>query len=432
MMWTLTIKLYPKEIQEVYLSNIFGCHRKVFNLALDKSIKEYKEKGNKSFTKLAAFTNFFHQELLKNDEYAYLREHNTKILKDALNNLSKAYTNFFNKKTGFPNFKKKTNEQSIGLYDEAFSKKVFYTKNKMFISKAFGYIDYRTSKENKALLEGYKDKIVRITITKSPAGTYEASVLIDLENFEKLNPESTNAVGFDLGINTFIFDSNGEEKENLKSYRKTENRRKRLQRGLSKKVKGSKNRDKARVKLAKFEEKIVNKKTNYLHSITKKMVHDNQIIVMEDLNVKGMMRNHNLAKSIQELSLGEFRRELTYKSEWNGKTLIFVDRYFPSSKKCSSCGHIKKGLKLSEREWVCPTCGVVHKRDFNSAVNMLVEGLRIYKEKIGCRAAEFTLADSPLMDDRAYLEGILKSNGWVKQEGNVWRFDMNFNGIQQI
>lgn len=415
----LKIKLYPNSSQKKFLAKSFGCARKIYNIFLDKAITDY-EKGE-NFTSLTKFTNHFHQVILKSDEYSYLQEHNTKILKDSIVNLSRAFKNFFekpNKDTGYPNFKTKYDEQTIGIYNEAFSKKVFYKKNFMFISKSFGNIKYKTSKEYKDILDQYKDDIIRITIKKTLSDEYYAMIVIDYKQDTKLD-QNDSSVGLDLGIKTFLTTSDGETFENLKIHKKYKKQIVRLQRRLDRKKfietgdtyynkkykkevkvkKRSNNREKDRVKLAKKQNKITQIKKNYIHKISKQLINENQVISIEDLNVKGMMKNHKLAESIQQLNFGEFRRLLTYKSEWYGRDLIVVDRFFPSSKLCSCCGFKKKDLSLSDREWKCDGCGTVHDRDINAAINIKTEGQRIYKEKIGSRYPEYTLVEIVNVDD---------------------------------
>ena len=431
MLKALNIKLYPNSQQKTYFGKIFGCSRKVYNLCLDKAITEY-ENGN-NFCNLIAFTDFFHKELLKSEDFIYLNEHNTKILKDSLKNLSTAYSNFFKKvqkDTGFPNFKKRSEEQSIGLYKEAFSKKVFYKENFMFISKNFGFIKYKTSSEYKELLEKYKDEIVRINIKKLKTGEYFAQILIDLKEIKEF-PKTDNIIGIDLGVKGFVITSEAEVFENLKLRKKYAKKVARLNRGLARKKlvetgevhynkkwkkdvkvkKPSKNHEKNRIKIAKLSKKITDVKKNYIHTVTNSLLRDNQTIVMEDLNVSGMMKNHKLAGAIQDVNLGEFKLTLKYKAEWYGKEIIEISRWFPSSKKCNCCGYIKKDLKLSDRQWTCPNCGESHDRDVNAAINIREEGIRI----IGCRTSELTLEEKTSMDDPA-RDGTLKSMSSMNQE----------------
>lgn len=185
--------------------------------------------------------------------------------------------------------------------------------------------------------------------------------------------------GLDLGIKDFITTSEGQSYENLKIKRSNERKLRKLNQNLSRKQKGSKNKNKSRIKLAKYHEKLNNIKENYLHLIVNQIINENQVIVMEDLNVKGMMKNKNLAKSIQELSLNRFKTIMSYKSEWYERDLVFVDRFFPSSKTCSCCGYINKDLTLNDRKWICNQCGSVLDRDLNAAINIKNEGLKINK-----------------------------------------------------
>jgi putative transposase len=210
-------------------------------------------------------------------------------------------------------------------------------------------------------------------------------------------------VGIDLGIKNFIITSNGNVFEN-QHFKKSEYKKiKKLQRQLSKKVKGSNNRNKARIKLAKVYKTITDCKSNYLHKISNILIDENQVICMEDLNVKGMLKNHKLADSISEMNFREFRRILQYKSLWYNRRLVFIDRYYPSSKRCNHCGYINKSLKLSDRQWTCPDCGSIIDRDYNAALNILEEGQRI----ISCNV-------NPIYMDK-HSEMNLKSSCRLKQ-----------------
>jgi putative transposase len=234
-------------------------------------------------------------------------------------------------------------------------------------------------------------------------------------------------IGIDLGIKDFVITSEGETFKNLKLIRNNKKKLKKLHKILSKKQKGSNNKNKARIKLVRYHEKLNNQKENYLHYVTNSLLNDNQVIVMEDLNVKGMMKNHKLAKSIQELSLNRFKEILKYKSEWSGRSVVEINRWFPSSKLCSSCGFKYDKLTLSEREWTCPTCGTHHNRDHNASINIKNEGLRILKigssleePSIGHCLPELKLVDNPTMDDRLCTAKVLKSSGWMKQENEFY------------
>jgi putative transposase len=216
--------------------------------------------------------------------------------------------------------------------------------------------------------------------------------LIEIPNkLKKILSTTNNSIGLDVGIKSFITDSNGKEYENIKTIRNNEIKLKKLQRSISNKKLGSNNRNKARIKLAKFYEKLNNKKQFYLHQVTNDIIKDNQLICIEDLNVKGMMKNHCLAKSIGELSLFAFKTILGYKCDWYGRDLIEIDRYFPSSKLCNCCGEKNENLTLSVREWKCVKCDTNHNRDHNAAINIKNEGTRLFN--IGLNSPEFTLGE---------------------------------------
>ena len=242
------------------------------------------------------------------------------------------------------------------------------------------------------------------------------SVLIDRDVNKEKFKKTDAAVGIDIGIKDFVVTSEGEVFDNMKANRRNSLKLAAMQRQISRKQPKSKNREKARVKFAKFNEKINNKKLYYLHSVVNSLLNENQVIAREDLNVKGMMKNHNLAKAIQELSIGEFFRILQYKAKWYEKTIVEIDRWFPSSKLCSCCGYKNKQLTLKDREWTCPVCGETHDRDCNAAINILAEGLRLYNEQqIGLSKPEFTLVEIAPVDDPIRNDS-LKSTQSSKQE----------------
>jgi putative transposase len=249
-------------------------------------------------------------------------------------------------------------------------------------------------------------------VIKDAANRYFLSFVVEVEPVQV--DAKNHSIGIDLGIKTLLTLSNGETIDNPRWIHSNEKKLKKLHKQLSKKQKGSNNRTKAKLKLAKAHEQIKNKKQDYLHNITTKIVSENQIIVLEDLNVSGMMKNHKLAKAIQELGLYEMRRQIEYKAQWYGREVIFVSRWFPSSKKCSCCGNINSELKLRDREYVCVGCGLVIDRDENAAINIENEGIRLYEENIGQRMPEYKLVEHPTMDDKD--ENPLKSSGVMKQE----------------
>ena len=227
-------------------------------------------------------------------------------------------------------------------------------------------------------LQKYNKNIRSATLSKTKSGNFFLSILIEMEDAELKRFEHTNKqVGIDLGVKYFVITSDGDVFENKHFFKKKEKQLKKLQRQLSKKVKGSNNRKKAQVRIAKLFERITNKKDAYIHYVTNELLTYFDTIFMEDLNVQGMLRNHHLAKAIQEVGFYKFKETLVNKALVNDKQVVFVDRFYPSSKTCSVCGYKKRDLRLSDREWVCPKCGTKHDRDINAAMNILLEGQRM-------------------------------------------------------
>jgi putative transposase len=322
--------------------------------------------------------------------------------------MDKAYKNFFREKKGFPKFKSKHEKQSVRFPVDAISG---VKGNRINIINALKDIHYKCSSSDMSYLNKNQGFIKSGTLSKTKTGNYYFSLLIDRTNKE-LNKPINSVVGIDLGIKDFIVSSEGRVYENLKIKRNNKNKIGKLQRELSRKVKGSSNRNKARVKLAKLYEKLNNKKEYYLHSVVNQLLSENQTIVIEDLNVKGMLKNHKLAGSIQELSLYRFKEILKYKALWYGREVIEVDKWFPSSKLCSGCGYKNQGLSLKDRSWICPECGLIHDRDLNAALNIKKEGIRI-KNKIGMSLPELTPLESKSMDPRRIRKQMLNISGMV-------------------
>lgn len=408
-------------------NKLLGCYRVVYNQCLARKIKSYEE--TKTSENLSTLGQFVHHELLKDDNFIWLREQNTKVLKQAVKDMLTAYKNFFERHTGYPKFKSKhDNKQSCRFELGAISKRNDYTTYRLSLANIRN-VRFRCSEKYARYLQKHRDDIRYATLKRLPCGEYHLSILVDGDLTHKAK-ESNASVGIDLGIKAFVTTSNGEVFGNMHFKKSESNKIKRLQRQLSRKQKGSKNRNRARIRLAKIYKKINDRKQYYLHAVSNSLIDENQVICMEDLNVKGMVRNHNLAESICEMNFGEFRRMLEYKADWYNRRIVFVDRFYPSSKTCHNCGYINKELKLSDRQWVCPVCGEVVERDYNAALNILDEGLRIMEESInvGCSTPELTLADYPTterwqhrdaltVDDRLSNEG-LKSSGRMKQEVN--------------
>ena len=407
MLKAIKIRLYPSKEQVVFINKQLGCCRFVYNQCLSYRKASY-ETYNRSVTSTQTIN---HIVELKN-EFQFLKEVHSKVLQQSVIDLNKSFDNFFKKLSNYPKFKaKKDNRQSCRFPKDAF---IGIRGNRIDLIKVLKDIHFKCSKKDESYLNKNQDKIKSLTLTKTPSGKYYLSILIDGCFVHKVN-ETNNAIGIDLGIKDFVITSEGEVFNNLHFKKSNVNRIKKLQRQLSRKQKGSSNRNKSRIKLAKLYEHINNRKQYYLHSVANILINDNQVICMEDLNVKGMSKNHNLAESILEMNFGEFKRILEYKAKWYNRRIIFVDRFYPSSKICNHCGYINKQLTLKDREWVCPNCGKQINRDYNAALNILDEGLRI----IGLSSPEFTLVDYPTMDDRLRNKE-LKSSDRLKQEINVF------------
>ena len=299
-------------------------------------------------------------------------------MKPAINQMISAYYNFFKQHNGFPKFKSKKDKESALFPFEAISKKNDFNDRKITLTKSLKDIKFRCSDLYFKRLKTYKDGIRSATLSKTKSGNYFLSILVELPQEEIIKFERTDRhIGIDLGVKNFVITSDGEVFENRHFFKKQENKIAKLQRQLSKKQKGSNNRNKQRVRIAKAFEKLTNQKNAYIHSVVNELLTYYDTIFMEDLNVKGMLKNHHLAKAIQEIGFYRFRQILVDKARNNYKKVVFIDRFYPSSKTCSNCGYKNQGLKLSDRSWTCPVCREYHDRDLNAAVNILHEGERI-------------------------------------------------------
>ena len=375
MLKAIKIRIYPDSVQKDFISKQLGCCRLIYNKLLDYKKTQYEQ--NKQSISLSQLGKYL-TNLKKQDEYLFLNDVYAMCLAQTMQDLLKAYDNFFKQHKGYPKFKsKKDFKQSCIFTNLIFRGKKKINGNRITLIKQLTNILFKCSRKEEIYLNHNEKYIHSITLIKNSTEKYYLSILIDYNIIQKQKLDTV--IGLDLGIKDFIVDSNGNRYENKHFYKNQEKKLKKLQKQFSKKQKGSKNRNKVRIKLANIYEKITNQRNTYLHQITSKLVNENQVICIEDLNVKGMMQNHKLAKSIQELSLFEFRRQLEYKCKWYGRQLIVIDRFYPSSKTCYNCGYIYKDLKLSEREWICPHCGKLIDRDYNASLNILDEGLRQIK-----------------------------------------------------
>ena len=368
MLKAIKIRIYPTVEQVDFINKQLGCCRFVYNNCLAFRKDSYQNEH----ISVSSSEAVKHITSLKKDN-EWLKDVHSKVLQQSVRDMNQAYDNFFKLHKGFPKFKSKhDNRQSCRFPKDAF---IGVRGNRIDLIKVLKDIHFKCSRNDERYLNRNQDKVKSITLSKEPNGKFYLSVLIDKPLRQV--PQSSSMVGLDLGIKDFAVTSDGQVIENFHFKKNEESRLKRLQRQISKKVVGSKNREKARLRFAKLNEKIRNRKLNFLHDVTNHLIDENQVIVMEDLNVKGMVRNHKLAESISEVNWGEFRRILTYKAAWHGRRLVFIDRFYPSSKRCNHCGYIYKELTLKDRQWVCPECGSLIDRDYNAALNILEEGERI-------------------------------------------------------
>ena len=395
MLRAIKIRLYPSKEQELKLNKVLGCYRYVYNQMLALKQKEYNE--NKKSLGLTDLSKYFHGTLLKDEQYEWLKEQNTKVMKQSIRQMLSAYDKFFKQYKGFPKFKSKKNKHSALFPIDAISRKNKFNDRKITLTQPLKDIRFRCSDLYFKRLQAYKEGIRSATLSKTKSGNYFLSILIELPQEKIIKFAQTNKhVGIDLGVKDFVITSDGEVFENKHFFKSQEKKIVKLQRQLSKKQKGSNNRNKQRVKVAKAFERLTNQKDAYIHSVVNELLTYYDTVFMEDLNVQGMLKNHKLAKVIQEVSLCKFKQILEDKARNNYKEVVFVGRFYPSSKTCHKCGYVNKGLTLNDREWTCPVCGEHHDRDLNAAINILMEGERI----IGSRTTEFTLVEKPTVDDR--------------------------------
>lgn len=376
MMRGIQAQIYPTIKQKIYIDDLLGSYRFVYNKCLEFKMNQYTEKSvNVGMKELGQFV---HHNLRKSNDFEFLQKHNSKVLFQAPIDLLSAYNNFFHNNAGFPKFKSKKDIQNCRFPVDAVAKKAV-VGNRLNLTKKLKNLKIACSDKDLKILQN--TKIKSVTITKENTGLYFASFLVDVP-VEKIQEPEIYAVGIDLGIKSFAKIHDGEkvsEIANPKFIRNNECKLKRLQKNLANKQKGSKNREKARIKLAKAHYKIKCQKEWFLHNFTTKVVKENQIIGVEDLSISNMLKNHKLSKSLQELSLYEVKRQLLYKSlKWN-RSLVQIDRFYPSSKLCSNCSWRNTDLKLSDRVFNCKDCKLKIDRDENAALNIRKEALRIYK-----------------------------------------------------
>ena len=356
-------RFYPNPEQIEQLAQTFGCSRFVYNYMLRLRTDAWYERqeriGYHETSKLLT-------ELKKQPEYEWLKEVSSVPVQQSLQHLQAAFNNFFAKRTEYPSFKSKHGKQSATYAANGFK----WDGKSLTLAKMKAPLAIRFSRTIPKAA-----KVTTVTVSKDTADRYFVSMLCD-DTVTPL-PEAVGQVGVDLGLTHFAILSNGEKIAAPNEFRKNEKKLVKLQRRLAKKQRGSKNRSKAKLKVARIHAKIADARKDFTHKLSTRLIRENQTIAVETLAVKTMVKNRNLAKSISDAGWSEFVRQLEYKATWYGRRLVGIDRWYPSSKRCSDCGFVVPKLPLSVRDWTCPECGATHDRDINAARNILAAGLAV-------------------------------------------------------
>jgi putative transposase len=356
-------RFYPSDEQKRILAQTFGCCRYVYNWALRERTDAYYKHSERLYYEGTA------QRLVllkKQEETIWLNDVSSVVLQQSLRHLDKAFRNFFEGRADYPTFKKKRNQQAATYASNAFK----WDGHSITLAKMDVPLEITW---HRTLPDGCQPSSV--TVTKDEADRYFVSILIE-EDIKPL-PATSKMVGIDLGLKSMVITSDGHTHGNPKFFHKDEKKLAKAQRRHAKKKQGSKNRAKARLKVARIHKKIADRRRDYQHQLSTRIIRENQVVCVESLQVKNMVKNHCLAKAISDVGWSEFVRQLEYKAEWYGRTLVKIDKWYPSSKRCFDCGHILDSLTLDIRTWTCPECGVVHDRDINAAKNNLAAGLAV-------------------------------------------------------
>jgi len=357
-------RLYPTTEQEKLLRQTMGCARLVYNKTLAFRTEAWYDRQERvGYSQTSSMLTNWKKE----EELDFLNEVSCVPLQQGLRHLQTAFSNFFAGRAKYPNFKKKHNGGSA-----EFTKSAFRWKDRqVFLAKCTTPLPIRWSKQ---IPEGCVPSTITVKLT--PAGRWYVSLLVDDYTIKPL-PKIDKTIGLDVGITSLIATSDGDKIANPKHFKKLRKKLKRKQKALTRKHKGSNNREKARVQVAKVHAEITDARKDFIHKLTTQLIRENQTIVVEDLAIRNMVKNHKLALAISDASWSELIRQIAYKCEWYGRELIKIDRWFPSSKRCGNCGHVVDKLPLNIREWKCPKCGTEHDRDINAAKNILAAGLAV-------------------------------------------------------
>jgi putative transposase len=357
-------RMYPTTEQESLLRRTIGCVRLVYNKALAARTEAWYERQERiDYVQTSKLLTGWKKE----EDLNFLNKVSSVPLQQGLRNLQKAFTNFWAGRAQYPNFKKKHNGGSAEFTKSAFR----WKDGQIFLAKCSEPLPIRWSRQ---IPSGCSPST--ITVKLDARGYWFVSLLVDDPAVKPL-PKTDKSIGLDLGITSLMATSDGVKIANPKHLKRLHKKLRRVQKALSRKQKGSNNRQKAKVKVAQVHGQIADARQDFLQKLTTQLVRENQTIVVEDLAVKNMVKNHKLAQAISDASWGELTRQLAYKCQWYGRKLVKIDRWFPSSKRCGNCGHIVETMPLNVREWDCPKCGTNHDRDLNAAKNILAAGLAV-------------------------------------------------------
>jgi putative transposase len=357
-------RFYPSPEQETELLRTFGCVRKVWNLALDARTEAwYQRRERVTYVQSSALLTGWK----RSQEYAYLNEVSSVPLQQALRHLQGAFASFWDKRAEYPRFKSRRRSRQSAEYTRSAFR---WRDGQLTLAKMSDPLDIRWSRP---LPQGTEPSTA--TVSRDAAGRWHVSLLCECA-VEPL-PAADVVMGIDAGLTSLATLSTGEKIANPRHERKDREKLAKAQRDLARKTKGSANRDKARRKVARIHARITDRRKDFLHKLTTRLVRENQAVVIEDLSVRNMLGNHCLARAISDAAWSDLRAMLEYKCDWYGRDLIVIDRWYPSSKTCSACGHLAASLPLNVREWTCANCGTRHDRDINAAANIRAAGLAV-------------------------------------------------------